>query len=233
MTLEMKPETFLANLQEHFDKEISLGDAAKYLLEGPFFKGKVVPGVNSFLQSLGYSKTEAKRALLAEGCRDPAIKEFVSGTPSSKQLYPFQKGISKAIRSAQKEWWEKGKGLHPSCPDFALLSPHRIVFEGKLFREGGPQKARREIVHGVYECAFYRGLPTLLDGGTLGGSSYDYASLVAFDTTGDQSLVAAWKHLNEDVKRAFWTELRVYVMILPNGASMAQLLNRASTNPSS
>jgi hypothetical protein len=227
----MKPETFLANLQEHFDKEISPADVTKYLLEGPFLKEKIVPGVYSFLQSQGYGKAEAQRALLAEGCRDPLIKELVSGTPSSKQLYPFQKGISRAMRSAQKEWWEKGKGLHPSCPDFALLSPHRIVFEGKLFREGGPQKARREIVHGVYECAFYRGLPTLLSGGNLGGLSYDYACLVAFDTTAEQSLVAAWQHLNEDVKRAFWTELRVYVMILPNGASMAQLLNPASASP--
>jgi len=53
-----------------------------------------------------------------------------------------------------KEWWEKGRGLYPSCPDFALLSPHRIVFEGKLFREGGDEKAKSEIVHGVYECVF-------------------------------------------------------------------------------
>jgi hypothetical protein len=30
---------------------------------------------------------------------------------------------------------------------------------------------------------------------------------------------------HEDVKKAFWNELRVYVMILPKGASMAQLLN--------
>src|SRR6266850_2578545 len=56
-------------------------------------------------------------------------------------------------------------------------------------------------------------------------ASHDYACLVAFDSTRDQILVDAWKYLDEDVKRAFWRELRVYAMILLEGASMAQLLN--------
>jgi hypothetical protein len=221
MTLEMKPETFLANLQEHFEK-IPPTETATYLLEGPFLKAKVVPAVNSFLRSLDYSANQARSALLAEGFRTSEIKHFVSRTPSSGPRYPFTKGIFNAVRNAKKEWWEKGKGLHASCPDFALLSPHRIVFEGKLFREGNPETARSEIVNGVYESAFYRG--TLLDSGNERKPSYDYACLVAFDSTRQRKLVTAWEQVNEDVKRALWTELRVYVMILPGGASMARLL---------
>lgn len=110
------------------------------------------------------------------------------------------------------------------------MSPHRIVFEGKLFREGGVEKAKGEIVHGVFECAFYRGLPTLLNGrNDEVASCYDYACLVAFDSSKHQHLVAAWNCLDEEVKKAFWRELRVYVMVLPKGTPMAPLLNLAST----
>jgi hypothetical protein len=66
-------------LQEHLDKKISSVDSANYRLEGPFFKERVVPAVHKFLLSLNYNKDQARNALLAEGFRDPLIKDFVSG----------------------------------------------------------------------------------------------------------------------------------------------------------
>jgi hypothetical protein len=77
-----KPEIFLVNLQQHLDNRISCSEAAKYPLEGPFPKEKIVPALHSFLLSLDYGGDEAQEALLAEGCRDPLIKQLVSGTPS-------------------------------------------------------------------------------------------------------------------------------------------------------
>jgi len=54
---------------------------------------------------------------------------------------------------------------------------------------------------------------------------------VAFDSSKHQTLVAAWNCLNEELKRAFWLELHVYVMVLPQGASMGVLLHPPSTVP--
>ena len=47
------------------------------------------------------------------------------------------------------------------------------------------------LVEGVYECAFYRGLPTLLGAEDDGYTSYDYACLAAFDASPKQTLVQA------------------------------------------
>jgi len=221
MALDPNAKIFLGKLQKHLSRVISVADARKYTREGPFFKEQVVPSVHSFLRAQGYSREQARESLLAEGCQDPQISDLVCGTPSSKTGYPFTKGLSKALRNAKVKWWEDGKGLHPSCPDIAILNPYKIVFEGKLFRHGGLARAKTEIVHDVYECAFYRGLPTLFHGGHDLSSNYDYACLLAFDATQDQALICAWKLVDKDVKDSIWKDLGVHVMILPDEISIA------------
>jgi len=211
-------KNFLGDLNNYLNKIIPIETAKDYKKEGDFFKLRVIPGVHSFLMSRGYGTDQAKSALLAEGYGTKELRTLVSGTPASKQIYPFKKWISLALKAASTEWWVKTKGLYASCPDFALRSPHRIVFEGKLFREGSLQRAKSELVKGVFECAFYRGLPTLF--GTEGQDSrgYDYGCLLAYDSSNTQSLVKAWKELqkvNEPVALSCWKDLRVYVMVLP------------------
>jgi hypothetical protein len=192
-------------LQEHFDKKISPVDSANYRLEGPFFKERVVPADHKFLLSLNYNKNQARNALLAEGFRDPLIKDFVSRKPIQQSPIPIQEGNIQSAEKRQKGVVGKRERPLPELSRFCANVPHKIVFEGKLFREGSVETARSEIVHGVYECAFYRGLSTCL----IDVASYDYACLVAFDSSKRQTLVAAWNCLNEEVKRAFWRELRV------------------------
>jgi hypothetical protein len=153
---------FLDDMKIHL-ASIPLAEAKDFRSEGAFCKQRVVPQVHSFLLKEGYSKEQAKQALLAEGYDTNELRQLSSGTPASKRKYAFKKGVTRTLRTARTEWWRKGKGLYHSCPDFAFLSPDfNIVFEGKLFRGGGVQRARTEIVDGVFECAFYRGLPTLL-----------------------------------------------------------------------
>jgi hypothetical protein len=208
-------ETFLSLLRTHLSGRISRSDAERYNLEGTFFKKQILPNIHSFLCAQGLRSDRAKESLLAEGYQDPFLKEFVSGTPASKPRYPFKKGILRALNGAKKEWWEKGKGLHASCPDAALGIPYNVVFEGKLFRQRTLEAAKSAIVNGVYEYIFYRGLPTLLDATEQSAAGYDYACLLAYDASKKQLLNQAWDNVEGAVKSSCWEDLHVYVMILP------------------
>ena len=211
-------ENFLDELKDHLNEELPLATARVFKDEVNFLKLGVVPSVHSFLIKNRYTVAEAKGALLAEGYKDKRLLRLVSGTPASKGVYPFKKGISRALKTARIEWWKEGKGQYASCPDFALCLPHRIVFEGKLFRNGESQTAKTQLVEGVFECSFYRGLSTLLSRKGQDSCGYDFACLVAYDASDGQSLKKAWKELreiNDPVVRSLWENLRAYVMVLP------------------
>jgi hypothetical protein len=211
------PLEFLVELQGSLRKEIDSAKARTYRLELPFLKEQVVPKVHSFLTAHGFTPEQAKKMLLAEGYKTKELKEFVSGTPASSPRYPFTKGFSKALEIAQVEWWQKQKGLYASYPDFALRAPHKIVFEGKLFTKGGPMAAKSCLVHGIYECAFYRGLPSLLvsEGGDATG--YDFGCLFVYDASEKHSVSDALRDVNKEVRQSWWAELKVFVMVVSDG----------------
>jgi hypothetical protein len=208
---------FLEELQRSLQSGIDSATARTYKLEGPFLKEQVVPKVHGFLTAKGYSADRAQEMLLAEGCETAELKGLVSGTPASKPRYPFKKGIAQALRAAKHDWWEEKKGLYASCPDFALRSPHKIVFEGKLFREGGsPEGAKSCLVHGIYECTFYRGLPTLFVSDFAGACGYDFGCLFVYDASEKSVVSEALRHVNQAVRNSWWTELKVFVMVVPD-----------------
>jgi len=196
---------------------LSGGKAESY--EGPFFKKYVVPNVHKFLitKEEKLDPDKAKKALLAEGFVD--LPDFASDTPASKERYPYKKNIVATLRNARNDWWENKASLSNSCPDLALRSPceHRIVFEGKLFRNGGVEKAKTVLVNGIFEAFFYRGVPTLLRGKEQYSSGYDYACLLAYDASPLGALQKAWREMNKDVALSLWNQLHVYIMILRNG----------------
>jgi hypothetical protein len=187
--------------------------------EGPFFKNHVVPAVHRFLMAGGLSHEAATQALLAEGYLD--LKDFASGTPASGEIYPYKKTLAATLKSARKDWWGNGKVLSNSCPDLAVRLPGgpSVVFEGKLFRTGGPDAAKSAIVTGLYECFFYRALPTLMNSKEPNSSGYDYACFLAYDASPLSSLRRAWKDINRDIERSFWEALNIYVMIVPGDQS--------------
>jgi hypothetical protein len=186
--------------------------------EGPFFKKYVVPTVHEFLITDGLSRETATKALLAEGYL--GLKDFASGTPASRGIYPYKKTLATTLKTARKDWWGNGKVLSNACPDLAVRLPGgpSIIFEGKLFRSGGNDAAKSAIVTGVYECFFYRALPTLLDCKER-SSGYDYACFLAYDASPLSSLRRAWKDINQDIERSFWEALNIYVMIVPGDQS--------------
>jgi len=196
------------------------GKASAQAYEGPFFKKHVVPTVHKFLVADGLNRDAAIQALLAEGHLD--LREFASGTPASRQIYPYKKTLATTLKTARKDWWGTGKVLSNSCPDLAVRLPGgpSIVFEGKLFRSGGPDAAKSAIVAGLYECFFYRALPTLVNWKEPNSSGYDYACFLAYDASPLNSLRRAWKDINRDVERSFWGALNIYVMIVPHDESV-------------
>jgi hypothetical protein len=217
LTQHQDVEIFLDKLKKYLNDEIVHSEARKYISETALMK-YIVPKVHAFLvNSEGHSSVDAKSALLAEGYHTSELREFASGTPFGKKKYPFKKGIAAALKGARKEWWEEGHGLHDACPDFALRAPnkHRIVFEGKLFRKDKEDAAKTALVNGVYECSFYRGLPTLYGAEGKNASSYDYACLLVYESSVDQSLLKTWDRADEAVKHQCWEALHVYVMVLP------------------
>ena len=211
------PLEFLEELQRSLGG-IEATVARTYKLEGPFLKEQVVPKVHSFLTAHGFTPEQAKKMLLAEGYKTKELKKFVSGTPASKPIYPFKKGISKTLESAQVEWWQKQKGLYASYPDFAIRAPHKIVFEGKLFKEGSLKAAKSCLVHGIYECAFYRGLSTLLVCERGDAAGYDFGCLFVYDASAKHSVAVALRDVNKEVRQSWWTELQVFVMVVPDVA---------------
>lgn len=175
-----------------------------------FLSKIVVPTIHGYLKSNSpmLSKEDACKALLAEGYR--SFKDVASGSPMSADRYPFTKQFS-AGDTLFKSWWDSTKKSRVcnACPDFALRfpCPYKVVGEVKYFRERGAEAARKELVRSIYQCFFYRGLPSW---------DYDYACLLAYDASGNESLANAWKGVCSDVKDACWKAANIFVMILPS-----------------
>jgi hypothetical protein len=198
---------FLDKLQQYLNDSIQR-DAKLFASEEQLMK-YIVPKVYDFLVDReGQTFCDVQKPLLAEGYLSKELKPFTSGTPASNPVYPFKKSIGATLKTARKEWWETGRGLHNACPDFALRAPHKIIFESKLFRTGGRDAARTALVNGVYECCFYRGLPAF-------AKNYDSACLLILDASPEPSVVkTAWAGANEHVKKHIWDDLLVHVMVL-------------------
>jgi hypothetical protein len=181
--------------------------------EVAFLQQFIVKNIYGFLIGhMGLAPSEAKRALMAEGAEHLAE---ASGTPYSRDKYPFQKSIVHALEDAQVEWWEPSGGTRNACPDIALRHPclYRVVIEGKLFRGKGVAAARRALVEGIFETSFYRGLPTLLRGKDDAADSYEYGCFLAYDASPDGQMWNAWNEINEQVRASIWNTLSTHVMV--------------------
>jgi hypothetical protein len=186
--------------------------------EGAFLNVFVAPHLHEFLaKRLGTD--DARLALLSEAYR--RIPGYASGTPARPQLHPFSKVIGVQPRAVMKQWRTSGRrSLVRSCPDLALRPPcqHKIVFEGKYFSTGGVSVAETALATGIYQAFFYRGLPSVPETSRRRGWDYDYACLLAYDTTEDGSLLKAWATLDRTVQRqGLWDGASIYVMILRGG----------------
>jgi hypothetical protein len=186
--------------------------------EPAFLHGRVVPVLFSTLQSgpWALNPEQAREALLNEYFRE--MPEFCTRSPSRSTLHPFDKAMGASAVQVYRRWAGRGKrrALTQACPDFAVTTPFKAptVFEGKYFSGGSRDRARRELVVNIYQAFYYRSLPQLPEGGDGRRWDYDYACMLAFDASQDGTLKAAWEDLDVKVRRSFWNDANVYVMVL-------------------
>lgn len=160
------------------------------------------------------------KALLTESVYARKVLKIASGSPASAQKHLFTKVLGVPAKTLVELWWGDGekKPFAQSCPDWAFRSPceHKVVFEAKLFREGGLEAAKTELVKGIYQCFYYRGQPKVLETGKHSGWDYDYACLVAYDASVSGSLVKAWESVADKVRKDCWEASNIFVMVLPS-----------------
>jgi hypothetical protein len=196
-------------------------EAKSMFWEGLFLDDYVLPVMNSSLMHVPHMSVEkAKESFLAEsilmrkaGC--------TLGSPASRNRHLFTKTFGLGPEHVAGLWWSDLKNVTTqSCPDWAMRSPYKIVFEGKLFRAGSLDVAKRELVNGIYECAYYRGHPTVPATKKHPAWDYDYACLVAYDASDKCSFKQAWDSIHHDIKDGCWNSENVFVMVIPISAQL-------------
>jgi hypothetical protein len=215
---------FLKELQAYLNNTIDHSKVREWVetkranFESDFLNEFVLPRISEYL-SQRLSPDEAKKSLLTESTYARKTLGIASGTPASPEKHLFTKVLGVPAKTLVELWWGDGE-KHPfsqSCPDWAFRSPceHTIVFESKLFRTGGSEAAKTELVKGIYQCFYYRGQPKVLATGKRRGWDYDYACLLAYDASETSSLVEAWKSVANKVGRECWKASNIFVMVLP------------------
>jgi hypothetical protein len=216
---------FLKELEQHIQRTISPSQVREFIRtsKGPnyefdFVNAFLLPSISSYLgQSL--SPADAVTAFLTESVDAREKQGLASGTPASAHRHLFTKVMGVSAKSLVKLWWGTGekKPLSQSCPDWAFRRPcpHTIVFECKLFRKGGMEAAKLELVKSIYQCFYYRGQPKVPASDSHAEWDYDYACLVAYDASESGSLVKAWKSIDAKVEKECWNASNIFVMVLP------------------
>ncbi|MGD0310296.1 MAG: hypothetical protein ABSC02_13540 [Acidobacteriota bacterium] len=235
--VKRKATEFLTGLKTHLDNKLPLQTVKDWIDKGGksanefFFLEKfVLPEIPEYLRQClvppvtHNDDAHIRDAFLAESKK--LRKDCsASASPASAKKYLFTK-----VGFDQKEivnlWWDKGhkkRQTTQSCPDWAFRTPclYKVVFEGKLFRKGDKQRARAELVNGIYQCFYYLAHPHTAEDRVHPPWDYDYACLFVYDASENKSLVKAWIELNKDVKKACWDSSNIFVMVLPAGKDAA------------
>jgi hypothetical protein len=152
---------------------------------------------------------EMRKALRCVYCGK--FSEFSDSNVFRKSGYPFSKKWGLSTSEVMRSWQKPQSSTVPAnqaWPEAGLVAPFpwRIVFEAKYFEEESLSAAERSLVSGVYETAFYRGLPADDDW------SYDFGCLLAYDVSEKGHLKQAWESVVD--KRLFWEHGHFFVMIV-------------------
>ena len=225
---------FFDGLRDHLSCKISLTDVQQWIqkkkeglapdskgvqYEGLFIDKFVLPEIPEYLEkALDLSAADRCTAFLAESGL-AKTRGWTSNSPASANKYLFTKIFGVDSKNVVKSWWgDSKKGLtYQSCPDWAFRDPcpHTVIFEGKFFRKGGIDAARRELVSGIYQCFYYLAHPYSPPVGKHPAWDYEYACLFAYDASANGSFVEAWATLNNRVKQACWDTANIFVIVLP------------------
>jgi len=195
-------------------------DSAPHLRrpEEVFLNEYAIPCLFRELQrQCGLSPQDACTALLSENHK--YLNGVSSTTParSIQHRHPFDKTLAPSARQVIEHWRSgKSNALRQACPDIALRAPcpFTIVFEGRYFEAGSPDKAAAELVRNIYQAFFYRALPRVPGKGTRPPWDYEYGCLLACDASPSGALIEAWNSIPHSVQKGFWDGANVYVMVV-------------------
>ncbi len=113
---------------------------------------------------------------------------------------------------------ESGRRLSgiPELPGSGTPLPLSIQgrLRRKYFRGGSAEAARADLVRDIYQCFFYLGLPRVPVDGHHTAWEYDYACLLAYDSSEEGNLQNGWREIKEEVKTGLWRRASIYVMVL-------------------
>ena len=185
--------------------------------EGAFLNHYIAYPLYEFVSAYpGMDKEKAHQALLSESFRQ--LSDISSGPPARREAHPFMKILGAKPRQIIKQWKceLESSPVIQSCPDLALRSPfpHKIVFEGKYFKQGGIYAAETNLAKDIYQTFFYLGLSYLPETKTHPAWDYDHGCLLAYDATEEGSLLKAWDGFDPRVRKGCWEGANIYVMIL-------------------
>lgn len=180
----------------------------------PFFS-LAIPQIFEFGKAqAGLTDAEMRKALRCVYYRK--FPEFSASNVFRKNGYPFSKKWGVSTSEVMQSWQKPRSSNIPAnqaWPEAGLVTPFPwcILIEAKYFEEDSLSAAESSLVHGVYETAFYRGLPA------DGDWSYDFGCLIAYDVSDKGHLKQAWDSVVD--KTVFWEHGHVFVMIVRSSRS--------------
>jgi hypothetical protein len=215
---ELPPPTELRTFIRKTVLESKVDVARDYLRlpEAAFLNLFAIPALHKLMsEQNGMDALKASQALLAEYKK--MNPQFSSGTPGRRQKHPFKKVMGTAPGAIIEQWMSgRDNALTQSWPDFATREPFpfKIVFEGKYFERGGRNSAATDLVKCIYQAFFYRALPYVPAQRNAPTWDYEFACMLAGDTSEQGSLHRAWDVIPSAVKKGFWEGANIYVMIV-------------------
>jgi hypothetical protein len=229
MGLKMAAYDFLTGLKNELGKRLLAPQAMRALMpqlevqnNNPskirenIFLYHMLPYIYEHMQTVpGIGPAEARTSLLCE--YHSKVPNISSGNPFRRSGHPFGKNPRRDFDAIMQSW-TKTPGtipLNQAYPDFCFRPPFpfQIVFDAKYFFQNGETAANKALVEGVYEAAFYRGLPSAPAKNSFEPSwDYEYGCLMAYDASDNGALENAWDSVK--CKSVFWDGANIFVMII-------------------
>jgi hypothetical protein len=160
------------------------------------------------------SVEEARQCIRCEYFRK--FPEFSSGNAFRTSSHPFPKSAKNtSTHELLNKWRSKPTfPIYQAFPDLALSEPlpYRMVFDAKYFEIESEAAAEEALVSVIFEAFYYRGLPA--DNASSNGSPwpFEYACLLAYDSTAGGYLKKVWESVA--CKSSFWDDANIYVMVV-------------------
>lgn len=226
MSLKLKAYSYLQSLERYLIEttpqseemrervaELQSEPTNTHKIRENIFLYEIMPAISQHMQTVvGIDARQARESLVCEYHKN--IPTLSASNGFRAVGHPFSKQIGESYEKIFDRWIRPASNfpINQVYPDFAFRPPfpHKIVFDAKYFIDNSEASAKKALVSGAYEAAFYRGLPNDRNGD--GGWDYDFGCLLAYDASRDGILKKLWASVVQ--KQEFWNGANVYIMII-------------------